>query len=312
MGFLKNLYRDLTGENQRDALSGASGLSRGALQDGFDDAIGYLQPYGDTGAFDRLNAGLAPGGEFSGTYQGDFDPAAFGFDPNLPDAPDAYYNQQLPGAGFDAPVDPFSGASFDLAGDRGFQHRLQTGLDALDNRAAAQGKALSGQQDKALLEFSQNLAADEYDRAYNRALAENELAYGRALGENTLGYDRGLALDAAGRQGFGENFDRGITLGDQLFNQGLTGNELAYGRALGADERGYDRFGQDQDLAYTRLRDLAGIDLNTANTLAGMRSTLGQNLSGIHSTIGQAQAQPFTLDSILRTADTVSRFLPGG
>jgi hypothetical protein len=53
--------------------------------------------------------------------------------------------------------------------DPGFQARLKTGADALQNSAAARGGLLSGNTAKALEDYSQTYASNEYGNVYNRA-----------------------------------------------------------------------------------------------------------------------------------------------
>lgn len=155
----------------------------------------------------------------------------------------------LPAAGFNAPVDPFSAAQFDFRADPGYQFRLQQGGAAIDRGAAARGKSLSGQAAKALAQFGQNLGAEAYAKARDRAVQENQLAYDRALGQNNL------------------NFDRGLALSNQSYQRGLTQNQLGYDRALAADDRRYQR-----DLTQNNASFDRGIQLNNAR-----QANLGAN-----------------------------------
>lgn len=58
----------------------------------------------------------------------------------------------------------------DLTADPSYKFRQQQGVNAMDMSAAAKGKILSGAQDKALANYGQNLASEEYQNAYSRAL----------------------------------------------------------------------------------------------------------------------------------------------
>lgn len=58
----------------------------------------------------------------------------------------------------------------DLTADPSYQFRLQQGVNAIDSSASARGKLLSGAQDKALQNYGQGMASEEYSNAYNRAL----------------------------------------------------------------------------------------------------------------------------------------------
>ena len=56
----------------------------------------------------------------------------------------------------------------DFEADPGYQFRLSEGNKAIDRAAGARGGRYSGATLKDLQRFSQGLASDEYDRAYNR------------------------------------------------------------------------------------------------------------------------------------------------
>lgn len=58
----------------------------------------------------------------------------------------------------------------DMTADPSYKFRQQQGVNALDMSASAKGKLLSGAQDKAVTNYGQNLASEEYNNAYNRAL----------------------------------------------------------------------------------------------------------------------------------------------
>lgn len=56
----------------------------------------------------------------------------------------------------------------DLSKDAGYQFRLQQGQNALENSAAARGGLFSGAAGKALDEYGQGFASNEFSNAYNR------------------------------------------------------------------------------------------------------------------------------------------------
>lgn len=58
----------------------------------------------------------------------------------------------------------------DMTADPSYKFRLNEGVNAIDASAASRGKLLSGAQDKALQNYGQNMASQEYGNAYNRAL----------------------------------------------------------------------------------------------------------------------------------------------
>lgn len=62
----------------------------------------------------------------------------------------------------------FDASSVDVTQDPGYAFRLSQGQKALDASAGAKGQLKSGAQQKALLNYGQNLASQEYNNTYNR------------------------------------------------------------------------------------------------------------------------------------------------
>jgi hypothetical protein len=302
MGFLSDLISNPIG-----ALTGATAANRqtdratAAANQQLDAALaaasGYLTPYLDPGvtAYRRLAAGVAPGGEFAGGVSGGdtdrFDPAAYAFRATgLPALGSPDIRTTLPNAGFTAPVAPFSAAGLDPAADPGYAFRLNQGLDAVERSAAARGKALSGEAVTALNDYAQNTASDEYQRAYDRALAENRLAYDRALGENQLAFDRGTRLSDLSYGRNADAFDRTLALNDLLYGRQQAENQTAYERALADSLRREQRAYTDDALRYGRLSDLLRLGYGAAGDLAGLASGTGLRQAGNVYNTGQSSA----------------------
>ena len=85
----------------------------------------------------------------------------------------------------------FSFNASDLTADPSYQFRLQQGVDAMDNSASARGNLLSGGQAKALQNYGQQAASQEYGNAYNRALQSYNTNQNTQLNVANLG--RGAA-----------------------------------------------------------------------------------------------------------------------
>jgi len=107
-----------------------------------------------------------------------------------------------PGGRFDKTFTPA-----DLELDPGYQFRLQEGQKALERSAAAAGTLGSGGTLKALASYSQGLASDEYQKAFERYRVNQGDAFTRlntlaqtGLGATTTGLNLGTQLtrDAAG------------------------------------------------------------------------------------------------------------------
>lgn len=56
----------------------------------------------------------------------------------------------------------------DVTRDPGYQFRLSEGIEALDKSAAARGRLQSGAHSRGVTRYAQNVASDEYARAYAR------------------------------------------------------------------------------------------------------------------------------------------------
>ncbi|MDH4229644.1 MAG: hypothetical protein OEW11_07870 [Nitrospirota bacterium] len=148
----------------------------------------------------ELNATLRRLAAYGGTGRGYLSRLAAGMWPAPPAASAANAAQTPPASGI--ATDP---ASDPLEADPGYRLRLQQGADAIERSAAARGTLLSGGTLRALAEFGQNLAGEEYAARYRRAQeAENE-RYTRALQLARLGLDADRAraefLLRAGAQG---------------------------------------------------------------------------------------------------------------
>ena len=69
--------------------------------------------------------------------------------------------------------------------DPGYLFRLSEGQKVLENSAAARGGLLSGQTGKALQQYGQNFASNEFGNIYDRYRGLIDAAYGRHVGDFT-------------------------------------------------------------------------------------------------------------------------------
>ena len=115
-----------------------------------------------------------------------------------------------------------------LANDPGYQFRLQQGLNAVNSSASARGNANSGATMKALTQYGQNFASNEYQNAYNRLAnlaglgqtgtnlgVQSAGQYGQAVSNNLIGLGNARAASQINQA---NNFSN-------LIGQGM----LAYG-----------------------------------------------------------------------------------
>lgn len=107
-----------------------------------------------------------------------------------------------------------------LANDPGYQFRLSQGQNTLNNSLAAKGGLLSGAALKATDQFSQGLASDEYNNAYQRFTNDKSNRYSMLSGLANYGLQ--------GATGFAGGSPQS-TSGSQLAN--ITGQ---YGNTLGS------------------------------------------------------------------------------
>lgn len=88
----------------------------------------------------------------------------------------------------------------DIYSDPSYQFRLQQGQDAIQSSAAAQGGLLSGATLKALQNYGQESASQEYGNAYNRFNADQTNRYNRLSNLVGIGQNAAAQVGNAGAQ----------------------------------------------------------------------------------------------------------------
>jgi hypothetical protein len=103
------------------------------------------------------------------------------------------------------PVPQFNGPAFqwneqfqaptyaEIENDQGYQFRRSQGQRGMEASAAARGNLRTGGTLKALADYNQQLASQEYGNVYNRRAGEYGMRYGQA--RDKYGYDYTLARD---------------------------------------------------------------------------------------------------------------------
>lgn len=113
----------------------------------------------------------------------------------------------------------------DIYKDPSYKFRLDQGTNALQSGAAAQGGLLSGATQKALLDYGQQAASQEYSNAYNRSNADQTNQYNRL--SNLIG----IGQNAAAQVG-----NAGAQTGQAVANNTMQGaNALAAGQVASAN-----------------------------------------------------------------------------
>lgn len=115
--------------------------------------------------------------------------------------------------------------------DPGFQFRLLQGQQALERSAAARGGLLSGGTAKALTQYGQDYASNEYQNVYNRALGEYQQAYNIFQQNQANQYNRLASLAGVGQTAAGQLAGAGQSAAGQNANI-LLGSSQNIGQAI--------------------------------------------------------------------------------
>jgi len=125
-------------------------------------------------------------------------------------------NKLTSGGGFKAPT------SVTEQNDPGYHFRMQQGQQALEQSAAAHGGALGGGELKALNQYGQDYASNEYGNVYNRALGTYQTNFGNLQNLAGLGLNATNTGVSAGNL-TGTGLSSNILQGLGLSTQALTG-----------------------------------------------------------------------------------------
>jgi hypothetical protein len=132
----------------------------------------------------------------------------------------------------------------DYQTDPGYAFRLAEGQKALDRQAAARGGLISGGALKAASRYGQEMGSQEFQNAYQRAMAQEGTNYNRALTEyNTdvarsdTGYNRLAAMAGVGQTATdkvgaaGQSMVAGVGSAGQNMTTGISNSLGNYGNA---------------------------------------------------------------------------------
>jgi len=117
-----------------------------------------------------------------------------------------------------------------IANDPGYQFRMAEGQKALERSASARGLMASGGALKSLSRYSQGVASDEFQNAWNRNQAENTGRYNRLASMAGVGQQAAQTLGNYGSQ-YGQAMGQaGAQYGNQAMNAyGAMGNAQSAG-----------------------------------------------------------------------------------
>jgi hypothetical protein len=200
-------------------------------------------------------------------YQGPQGPNAADYHYSAPATVDPSQYAWNPQAAMDSSQYAFSAPNGQelLSRDPGYAFRQEEARKAIDASAAARGGLLSGSTLGALQRQSQDLASQEYQNAYNRALGENQLRYGRGLTQTQEDYQRQLAANQLGygrateqqqlgyQQGLGAqgfNWQTALQGQQNQFNQGITAQQWEQQQRQKYETDMYQRMLEQQKMRY--------------------------------------------------------------
>lgn len=118
----------------------------------------------------------------------------------------------------------FSFGKNDFEADPGYAFRLSEGQKALERSAAARGGLISGSALKAATRFGGDLASQEYQNAYGRALT----GYNANVARSDTGYNR-----LAGMAGIGQTTGQQLNVGGANYANSASNTLGNYGTAMG-------------------------------------------------------------------------------
>lgn len=119
----------------------------------------------------------------------------------------------------------------DFQADPGYQFRMQQGQQALERSAAAKGGLMNGGFAKALTDYGQNFASNEYQNAYNRFNNDQSNRFNRLASLAGVGQTANNAVGQAG-QNFANNAGNNMMGAANAAGAAGIASANAYGGAL--------------------------------------------------------------------------------
>lgn len=118
----------------------------------------------------------------------------------------------------------------DIYDDPSYKFRLNEGLNAVQSGAAAHGGLLSGATQKALMNYGQDAASQEYGNAYNRFTADQTNQYNRLANLVGVGQNAAAQTGNAGLQ-TGQAIANNTMMGANAQAAGIIGSANAWNNA---------------------------------------------------------------------------------
>lgn len=178
----------------------------------------------------------------------------------------------------------------DMEADPGYAFRKAEGEKALQRSAAAKGSLLGGGTLKALADYGQGLASQEYGQVYGRRLGEFNQDFGRALtthGTNEDNRFRAHGANVNAALGYG-NLALGNKQADNAYSLGQ--GQLSLGQGQLGLQQGAQDWMQNTQFPWQQQSTLAQMGLQAAGQMGNYGSYYGQNAGNGYYTQGNAQA----------------------
>lgn len=167
--------------------------------------------------------------------------------------------------GFGSLNTPFQAPSLDSTSDPGYLARLALGQNAISNSAAARGGLLSSGTTKALDNYTQDYASNEYNNVYNRSF--NTFETNQANTYNRLAALAGMAPAAANTS----------TAAGQNAAGNVTNIDLGTGANVGSN---INAAGSARATGYASIGNTISNSLNGLGSNLGLLYLLGGNQGG--------------------------------
>jgi len=151
-----------------------------------------------------------------------------------------------------------------MQNDPGYQARMNIGADVLQRSAAARGGVLTGGTAKALDQFGQDYASNEYNNVYNRALTGFQTNYNQYNNDQSNQFNRLAAIS-----GIGQTAANNLSTAGQNASNNVSNNLLSTAANMGQQ---YNNAG---------AANASGI-VGSANAWSGALGGLGGNLSNLY------------------------------
>jgi hypothetical protein len=156
-----------------------------------------------------------------------------------------------------------------MAADPSYQFRLKQGEDALSNKLVAGGVGRTGNAAKALMDYNQGAASQEYAAADARARSTNAMNNAGQLGAHQTNAQTGLAYNQ-------NNNANAFQFGQQNIANANQVNEANYGRASNEAQQGF----QNQ-FATNQANNAGALNAAQANNASQLGFTNANNANAL-------------------------------